>query len=183
MFRFYILFFFILSPCLFLAQEGWETRPDLPDDFPRVEETEKLLFYIQRNRNKNTIVYDLNLSADGSLNTRNPIDVYWRQYQHQNGKRRKLSWLEFNFAYGYRSRKKKDNYAIKLKAYGDREILLTFKDRKWMPLVTLNGQTCVLKNLYIFADESGLWPSVKYADIYGEDVLTQELVRERIYNK
>ncbi len=183
MFRCYFIFFFMLSSCLLLAQEGWETRPDLPDDFPKVEETEKLLFFIQRNRNKNTIVYDLNLNPDGRLNTRNPIEVYWRKFQNHNGLKDNLSWLERNFAYGYRSRKKQDNYTIKLKAYNDRAIRLTFKDGKWLPLITLNGQTCVLKNLYIFADESGLWPSVKYADIYGEDLLTRELVKERIYNK
>ncbi len=183
MLRFYFILFFMLPPCLLLAQEGWETRPDLPDDFPRLEETDKLLFFIQRNRNKNTIVYDLNFKEDGSLNTRNPIDVYWAKFQHQNGKRFEISWLEQTFAYGYRSRKNNDSYTIKLKAYNKREIQLIFKEGKWIPLITINGQSCVLKNLYIFADESGLWPSVKYADLYGESLSTQELIKERIYNK
>ncbi len=183
MFRCYFIFFFMLIPSLLLAQEGWETRPELPDDFPKLEETEALLFFIQRNRNKNTIVYDINLKPDGSLNTRNPISVYWRKFQNHNGLKDKLSWLEFNFAYGYRSRKRENYYSIKLKAYNDRAIQLTFKDGKWLPLMTINGQTCVLKNLYIYADESRLWPSVKYADIYGRSTVTQELVKERIYNK
>ncbi len=183
MLRFSIIFLFMLSSCFLLAQEGWETRPDLPEDFPKVEETEKLLFYIQRNRNKNTIVYDLNFKSDGTLNTRNPIEVYWRKFQNHNGLKDDLSWLELKFAYGYRSRKKDDSYTIKLKAYNERYIQLTYKDGKWIPLITLNGTTCILKNLYIFADESRFWPSVKYADIYGENIVTKELVKERIYNK
>jgi len=173
----------MLSQCLLLAQEGWESRTELPDTFPKVEEKRELLFFIQRNRNKNTIVYDINLNPDGSLNTGNPIDVYWRKFQNHDGLKDKLSWLELRFAYGYRSRKKNNSYIIKLKAYNERVIQLTFKDGKWIPLTTINGQSCVLKNLYIFADESKLWPSVKYADIYGESVLTRELIKERIYNK
>lgn len=183
MLRLYILFCFVLLFCPLPAQEGWATRPDLPEDFPIVEETETLLFYIQRNRNKNTIVYDLNVNADGQLNTRNPIDVYWRKFQNHNGLKDELSWLESTFAYGYHSRKKNNFYTIKLKAYKDRAIELTLKDGKWLPLITLDGQSCILKNLYIFADESGLWPSVKYADIYGTNTLTGALVKERIYNK
>jgi len=173
----------MLSPCLLPGQEGWETRPDLPEDFPKVEETPELLFFIQRNRNKNTIVYDLNLNPDGSLNTKKPINVYWRKFQNHNGLKDDLSWLELTFAYGYHSRKKGDHYAIKLKAYNERAIQLTFQDGQWIPLITLNGQSCVLKNLYIFADESKLWPSVKYADIYGQNILTGELIKERIYNE
>ncbi len=182
MFRFYLIFFLILPQCLLIAQEGWETRPELPDDFPRVEQTEELLFFIQRNRNKNTIVYDLNFNTDGSLDTKNPINVYWRKFQNHDGLKDELSWLELHFAYGYRARKKDGYYSIKLKAYNEREIQLTFKDGQWIPLMTINGQSCVLKNLYIFADESKLWPSVKYADIYGERILTGELVKERILN-
>lgn len=183
MIRFYIIFLLMLPQLLLVAQEGWETRPELPDHFPRPEETEELLFFIQRNRNENTIVYDINLNADGSLNTRNPIKPYWRRYHLDDGMVRKLSWLELNFAYGYRSRKNKDVYFIKLKAYKNREIQLTLKDGKWIPMITINGQPSILKNLYIFADESKFWPSVKYADIYGTSTLTNQLVKERIYNK
>ena len=183
MFRCFFIFFLVVSPHLISAQEGWEKRPELPEDFPRVEETKERLFYIQRNRNKNTIVYDLNLNSDGSLNTKNPINVYWRKFQNHGGLKDDLSWLELHFAYGYRSRKRDDQYHIKLKAYNERAIRLTLKDGKWIPLIDINGQSCVLKNLYIFADESKLWPSVKYADIYGEDISTGELIKERIYNK
>ena len=183
MIRVAFILLFMLPQFMLLAQEGWEARTDLPENFPRPEETEELLFFIQRNRNENTIVYDINLKADGSLNTRNPIEVYWRRYQKDNGIKKNLSWLELKFAYGYRSRKKKDHYAIKLRAYNDRQIRLTLKDGKWIPFIMINGQNCILKNLYIYADESKLWPSVKYADIYGLNASTNELVKERIYNK
>jgi len=181
--RLYFVIFFVLLQLCSLGQEGWETRPDLPDNFPRPEETEELLFFIQRNRNENTIVYDLNSKADGSLDSKNPINAYWRRFHLDNGISKDLSWLELNFAYGYKSRKNKDVYTIKLKAYNEREIQLTLRNGKWTPIITINGQPAILKNLYIFANESKFWPSVLYADIYGESILTKALVKERIFNK
>ncbi len=182
MIRVCVVFLFML-PQLVLFAQGWEARTDWPEDFPRPEETEELLFFIQRNRNENTIVYDINLNADGSLNKRNPIEVYWRRYHKHGGIWKKLSWLELTFAYGYRSRKRDGYYGIKLTAYNDREIKLTLQDGKWIPFLTINGQSCILKNLYVYADESKFWPSVKYVDIYGVNTSTQQLVKERIYNQ
>lgn len=184
MIRVLFMIFFMIPQLVLLAQD-WESRTDWPNEFPRPEQTEELLFFIQRNRNENTIVYDINLNSDGSINTRKPIEVYWRRYHKYDGIWKKLSWLENNFAYGYRAKKPRGQefYSIKLTAYNDREIHLTLKNGKWIPFLTINGKSCILKNLYVYADESRLWPSVKYVDIYGVDILSGERVMERIHNK
>ena len=40
----------------------------LPADYPVPGKADDLLFYIQRNQNKNTVVYNLNRNLDGTVN-------------------------------------------------------------------------------------------------------------------
>ena len=53
---------------------GWEERTDWPDDYPRPPKSERSLFYIQRNLNANTIVYDIDVE-EGVIRQRHPINA------------------------------------------------------------------------------------------------------------
>ena len=175
------LLFFLLSTTWLVGQE-WVDREDWPADFPRPEQTERSLFFIQRNLNKHTIIYDLNLKEDGSLDTSEPIDNYWRQYA-STGQRRELSWLESWLAYGYRVKKKKENaLLIKLRAHKERFIELRKDGDRWRAVITINGEDSYLTNIYAFADESGILPDVKHVDLFGINIKTGAAVKERIYD-
>lgn len=182
------LFIFLLIPFTLLVSDtsgpGWETRTEWPDDYPRPPKTEKSLFFIQRNLNTNTIVYDLELTEDGMVIPNKPIDVYWLRYG-SDGSRKELSWLQSVLAYGYSSKKikKDEEYRIKLKAYNERYISLKYIAGKWRGIVAINGADAYLNNVYVFTDESGIFPQVKYVDIYGVNVANGEPVKERILNE
>jgi len=45
-----------------LKAPGWEKRTEWPDDYPRPPKTAQSLFFIQRNLNTNTIVYDVDIA-------------------------------------------------------------------------------------------------------------------------
>ncbi len=47
--------------CFLPFSIGWS------EDYPVPEKTKELLFYIQRNHNKNTIIYDANFDEKGML--------------------------------------------------------------------------------------------------------------------
>ncbi len=174
------LFLVAIFPLLF-GQE-WAGREDWPDDFPRPEQTEKSLFYIQRNLNRHTIMYDLNLKEDGTLDRKDPLDNYWRQYE-STGLRREMSWIEEWLAYGYRARKKADDlYQVKLRAHKERYITLKKDGDKWKATININGEESILTNIYAYADESGILPDVKHVDIYGISLKTGKQVKERIYD-
>ena len=182
-----VLFGFImlwLATTPLTAQEAWRGRKDLPVDFPRPEATDRSCFFIQRNKNEHTIVYDLNLSPDGNLNLDEPLDNYWRQYA-SNGDRRELSWLESWLAYGYRAKRLDDGrIQIKLRAHKDRYIILDQdEDGRWRAIYPINGEDCYLTNIYAYADESGLVPDVKHVDVYGVSIVTGQVVKERLYNQ
>ena len=171
---------FIFTANLLVAQE-WVGREDWPEDFPRPEQTDKSLFYIQRNLNKHTIVYDLNLKEDGSLDLSEPIDNYWKQYA-STGQRRELSWLESWLAYGYRIKEKTTNsIKLKLRAHKEKAIELRKLGNTWKAIIAINGEDSVLTNIYAYADESGILPDVKHVDIYGINIKTGVKVKERIY--
>lgn len=182
-----VLFLWLLTIAPHAVEEtsvlapGWEGRTELPDDYPRPPKTDSSLFYIQRNLNTNTIVYDLDI-VEGEVRKGHPINAYWLRYG-EDGAKKDLSWLQAVLAYGYTSKKIDHGYRIKLKAYNDRYIQLIVKEGKWDAWMTINGTEVTLTNIYVYADESGIFPDVKYVDIYGRDRISGQVIKERIHNK
>ncbi|RMG87429.1 MAG: DUF4833 domain-containing protein [Bacteroidetes bacterium] len=179
----------LLGIMTFSAQgqgEAWRELTSLPDDFPRPGKTSKSLFYLQRNMNANTIMYDLNFGEDGKVDPKNPIDVYWMRYpKGQKPYRREINWTERKFAYGYHSKKAPDGdgFLVELVAYDDRKIHLRPNNRGgYDPYMLINGKNCLLTNLYVYADLSSWWPDVIHVDIYGKDPKTGATVHERFVN-
>ena len=73
-------------------------RPDtpVPDDPGQV-------FYLQRSTNRNTIIYAAQFDADGNLDPRNPLSVYWRRFE-EDGQAQALTFEQRTFAFGVRVR-------------------------------------------------------------------------------
>ncbi len=185
---FFLLIFFALRAMPTEAQNATSaTATTLPNGrpatYPTPPKTPNRLFFIQRNLNENTIVYDAKLNGDGSFHS-DPIDVYWLRYA-STGERKELTWLQRTFAYGYSAKKdKKDGtYWITLTAWDGRKIHL-HKDRNGKPIATLTiaGKYARLDYIWVFADNSHTWPKVFHVDLHGTDMLTGKPVFERITN-
>ncbi|MEO1261484.1 MAG: DUF4833 domain-containing protein [Bacteroidota bacterium] len=175
----YTLFLLFFFSFLLNAQPD---RADRPVDFPTPPLTDNSLFFIQRNLNKNTIVYDAKLDEEGNYHSSKPIDAYWRRYA-STGERKELKWVDKTFAYGYSSKKRNGKILVELVAYDERYISLE-KTPEGKPVATImcNGKKCKLDYIYVFADESGMWPSVIHVDIHATDLLTGKKEKERILN-
>jgi len=186
-----ILFTILFSGMLFMSlfsQGTANTGPmallSRPADFPMPPSTDKSLFFIQRNKNKNTIVYDANM-VGGRFDTSKPIDAYWRRYG-SNGERKELTWAQNTFAYGYSSKKDgtSNGYHITLTAYGKRKIhLKTDKNGQPLATMTINGKLCRLDYIWVFADDQSSWPDVYHVDMHGTELATGKKQTERINNK
>lgn len=174
------LFFFCVNTSF---SQDWKYRKDLPEEYPTPPKTETRLFYIQRNLNRNTIAYDLNLKSNGQIDEDKPIDNYWMRYTgDRGGIREELGWFEKKMAYGYSSNKNEDGtFTAKLVAYKDRKVTLKKVNGKWIPMMRINGKDCQLTLLYVYADQSGMMPDVKYVDLFGKDLDTKKSVVERFY--
>jgi hypothetical protein len=167
-----------------MAKAGPLSLLSRPADFPTPPKTDESLFFIQRNKNKNTIVYDANLIA-GKIDSSNPIDAYWMRY-NSTGLRGELNWTQKTFAYGYSSKKDKTGkgYYITLTAYDKRKIYLQL-DSNGLPMATMliNGKNCRLNYIWVFADDTSTWPEVFHVDLHGTEVGTGKKQTERIQNQ
>jgi hypothetical protein len=170
-----------ISMILFLLFAG-----NIPPDYPTPPTTRDRLFYIQRNHNKNTIMYDANFDSNGILDKEKPINVYWIRYE-EGGRRMDLRALEKRLAYGVKCKKlegRSNQYKIKLVAYDEREFLLKqespFKANLYGFIAKKQAR---LEYMYIFADNSSFIPDVKYVELYGAELGSGKMVYEKVLNE
>lgn len=142
------------------------------------------LFVIERNKNANIVRYEARLASDGNLDPREPVIAYWVLLA-EDGRRKKLNWLEKKKAYGIRikSAPSQDGYTLTLSA------------APWMPLAVrkvgdavraeaaINGRQAVLEKMFIQARERLLGPKVEYIVLFGKDPATGAACREKIFPK
>ena len=152
---------------------------------PTPPKTSNHLFYIQRNLNKNTIVYDANFDDSGYLISHDPISVYWIRYE-EAGQKMELRRIEKIFAYGVRCKaveKNAKNYDVELVASSKKRIsLIQSGPFKAKIHIIINNKLSQLDHMYIYADNSGFWPKVKYIELYGKDLNSGEDNYEKILN-
>ena len=144
--------------------------------------TDTLLFYIQRNHNANTIIYDAKYDDDGNLDKNEPIIVYWRRYDEQ-GQKMQLRTIEKWYAYGvdWEKVEHKKKYNIELIADKEHKFWLQqLAPYKSVIITEINKKRSILDHIYISADNSGLWPIVKYIELIGICTKTKETTYEKI---
>lgn len=167
----------ILSLCLYSG---------IKDNYPVPEKTIARLFYIQRNHNANTIVYDAVFDNKGILVEKSPVDIYWLRYQEQ-GQRMELRNIEKLLAYGAGCTPiegRKNEYDLKLAANRKRNFRLVQKEPfKALVVTIINQQESQIDHIYVFADNTSLWPKVKYIELFGFSLETGKPTYERILNE
>ena len=139
----------------------------LPEHYP-TPSSQNLLFYIQRNRNQNTIIYEINRLHDGSVNQEYPMHVFWLRYSDK-GEQRELNYIQNQLAYGYRSTQLcQECYEFNFIAYETKQFFIDKKaDGNYGVFTSINSATALLTNIYVYADELGVFPKVKYFELYG----------------
>ena len=153
------------------------------DGYPVPPKTDKTLFYIQRNHNKNTIMYDANFDEDGNLNKKKPVKVYWIRYE-EKGQKMKLRRLERWMVYGVKCRKtKKEGYDFKVNLAASDKISLYLKQVapfKAEIHIDIKGDIFELEHIYAKLSEGSWMPKPEYAELYGYDLTTGEPVYKKI---
>lgn len=154
---------------------------------PQPKLTDNSLFYLQRTKNTNTVVYDAVPEAQGKLNAKKPIDAYWLHYESEGGKRADLSTFEQMAVYGVDYEEIKDgrgSYLMRLKAFKDRAVTVSRNEvGKFVGFMNINGKKAILKRIYIEAKEGLISPTVLWVDLFGIDPATGQAVTERIRPK
>lgn len=179
---------FLLFVCISLKsqsiQQSYAEQDSISKTYPVPPANNNMLFYIQRTHNTNTIVYDINLNKDQTINESEPVNVYWIRYADK-GEIMPLSLIQRKFAYGVSSTlidKEKKIFKIKLKAYGKREIFLMKhkSSNNYHAYIHINGTLSVLTNIFFKTDGGTFWsPNVVYIELTGSNITTGKVVVER----
>ena len=127
------------------------------------------VFYVQRSLNSNTIVYTARLDADGKIDAKRPVDVFWRRFNDE-GERKELSAIERNMAFGVKSEPvagQPGSYLIRVVSYPKRAAMLKLVDGKPRLEMKVAGEPAKVDHAYLDVDDSGSVPSVNRVDLYG----------------
>lgn len=139
------------------------TKDTLPT--PR---TENMLFFLQRDPDANTVIYELNFNNEGKLDERNPVKGSWIRYT-EAGKYKDLTLIENKFAYGVKCKALgNEEFEIRLMAYKKMPLYLkrSETDNKYKIYIKDEGRDYLLKRVFVRVKGGSFWfPKVEYIDL------------------
>ena len=174
-------FGFISISTIVIAQNETEVF----DGYPTPTDKD-MLFYIQKNFNTNTVVYAANIGADGKLNPKNPVKVFWRRYQ-EDGRIRELKFIEKTFGYGvsFKPIKNRDNtYSFSLVSIKDMNFIIT-QDKNGKPQLAtfIDKKPARIKRVFVTAEHKKIIPKIFSVEVFGRDIKTGKFLYEKLDNK
>ncbi|CAM4376965.1 Phosphatidylglycerophosphate synthase [Pedobacter westerhofensis] len=165
-----------------LAQTQDQSNPS-PLKFPVPKGVSNQLFYLQRDPNTNTIICELNTSANGQVVKDEPVLVYWLRYQ-ENGEKKDLGYIQRKFAYGIESKSLgKDQYELRFVSHKKLPMYLvkSDNDQKYHVYVTVNNKKIQIERIFLRIEGGSFWlPNVKYVEIKGMNAANNTAITERI---
>ncbi len=142
-----------------------------------------LLFFLQRDPDTNTVIYELNFNNDGSLQKNAPIKASWIRYEEEE-KFKELTAVEKKFAYGIISKQiAVDEYEIRLAAYKKMPMYLkkSETDHKYHIYIKDDGKDLLLKRVFVRVNGGSFWfPKVQYIDLITTNSATGMEILKRI---
>jgi phosphatidylglycerophosphate synthase len=152
-------------------------------DFPVPAGIPNQLFFLQRDPNTNTVIYQLNVNSAGKLDEDEPVRVFWIRYAEQ-GQREGLSFIQRKFAYGLSAKKvATDRYELKFAAYNKVPFYLmrSGTDNAFHVYTVVANKQILLNRVYLRIEGGTFWvPNVKYIEFKGVNSATREPIIERV---
>lgn len=164
-----------------VAQESDFDKKVAVDKLP-VPNEEKQLFYLQRDPDENTIIYQLNM-VDNEVDAEEPVNVYWIRYA-EGGTRKGLNFVQRTMAYGI-SHKVLGNgdFELRLAAYKGLPLRLSYCDKSKMYRVfaSINNREAILDRIFVRIEGGSMFnPDIAYFELSGRDRATLARVTQRI---
>jgi len=139
------------------------------------------LFVIGRSLNANVVHYEARLNAEGELDRERPLLAYWMMHA-EDGRRESLSWLEWQFAYGWSivTRVEARRLELRLTAFPQRSVLVRVDTaRNTRAEVRILGRDAVLQRIFVQLGAAG-GPTVRCIDLYGTELAGGRALCERL---
>lgn len=160
--RFTIIIFLLLAPVKSLhSLPAWVQEPD-----GLVDST---LFYIERSRDPDLVIYTLNTDESGRIIPQDPIKVYWYRKSAGN-KTEPLTKIQKKLAYGIKIIRQHNNeIEFYLAAYPDQIFIIKLKGLYPYSVYTkIENENFMVSKIYIEFSGGTFWlPVVGRIDLYG----------------
>jgi hypothetical protein len=156
----------------------------LPDNYPKPYCLGQL-FYIQRNTDQDAIVYEINLDVHGQLIMSDPIKIYWISFLDGQQIKTELNLIQKKLAYGYTFEViNYDLIEFKLVCHEKRFFLQKMSNDQYVVKTMICDQYHTLNNLFVYVEEFGVFPNVKFVEFYGftEDLNTPVYFKLNLQN-
>ena len=140
------------------------------------------LFKIERNRDKDEVLYDINLDSEGKINIRNPIRIYWIKHT-LGGIEENLSWVQRKFGYGLKFFRVNDSQVIfRFVSHINRDFSLRKNNEGYYKVYTSSNNEIIEVNKLFIQFDGGtfLSPKVTKVELHGIDLKTHDHIIEII---
>ena len=177
----------LLFVCLILVSIGVQSQAKAKDgkEFPAPKDIKNQLFYVQRTNNINTLIYQLNYTEKGELNEKEPIKIFWKNYD-SDGSTESLNIIQKKYAYGIEVHvldSVKKTFYFNFVSYKKKQMFLIRSpiDHKYEAFVTINNKLININRIYIHIEGGAFWtPKIKFLDVFGKLPNKPEEVVERV---
>lgn len=163
------------------AQEPKSASKAVADSLPVPNEPNQL-FYLQRDPDANTVIYQLN-AVDGVVDADKPVNIYWIRYT-EGGARKDLNFVQRSMAYGISHKALgKGAFELRLAAYENHPLRLAYceKSQAYRVYTSIDRREAVLERIFVRIDGgSVLNPNILYIELIGRDNASGARVSERI---
>jgi hypothetical protein len=143
----------------------------------------KTLFYVERNKNKNRVLYQIKQDQVCRVTQLKPLRPIWHDLEEGKHVYSHLSTFD-KIAYGISDQiKDGDSYKVKIKALEEREFKVQIQegsDCKYKAIFQIKNHKAYLNKIYVFAKETFYIPKVKYIKLYGKRVDNGKNIIEKI---
>jgi hypothetical protein len=153
-------------------------------EFPIPPHSKKSLFYIHRSPNPNTVIYEINLTDKNTIDSEDPVKVYWIRYG-EKGQQRDLNYLEKTFAYGVKSEPIDQlKFRMQFVASKDKTFDVTVDENgQALAMMAISGKQSRLTKIFVQVAEDGWWPRVAYVEFFGVEDQTNKPTYEKMLIK
>ena len=151
------------------------------DTLPVPKNIKNLLFYVQRDPNINTVIYELNLTPEGKVNEKEPVKIYWIRYA-EKGEHKELNYFQRKLAYGLDVKKlSATNFELRFVCYPKLAFYLS-KDTngKYHVYTDINQKKAILNRAFVRIKGGTFWvPNVVHVNLFGREAATGKEISTR----
>jgi hypothetical protein len=140
------------------------------------------LFKIERSKDANQIFYEVNVDANGNLDTSDPFHIYWVKHT-QGGKMRPLTWVQKKFAYGLRfDNVSRQEVRFHFVSYVNKDFHVHQDKSGNYSVFTISlNRMVIVKRIFIQIDGGSFWiPEISKVELHSEDPESGEMIVEII---